>query len=63
MSPKVEAPWDCVKELSVPVYLHPRIPLPNQQRMYKGYEGLLGSLREPVRPEATRGSLKQPAAA
>jgi 2,3-dihydroxybenzoate decarboxylase len=35
--------WSKVSELNVPVYLHPRIPLPNQQRMYQGYEGLLGS--------------------
>ncbi|MGF6884804.1 putative TIM-barrel fold metal-dependent hydrolase [Nocardia sp. GAS34] len=35
--------WAKVSELDVPVYLHPRIPLPNQQRIYQGYEGLLGS--------------------
>jgi gamma-resorcylate decarboxylase len=35
--------WEKVAELDVPVYLHPRIPLPNQQRIYKGYDGLLGS--------------------
>jgi gamma-resorcylate decarboxylase len=27
----------------VPVYLHPRIPLPNQRRIYQGYDGILGS--------------------
>jgi 2,3-dihydroxybenzoate decarboxylase len=35
--------WSHVEALNVPVYLHPRIPLPNQQRIYEGYEGLLGS--------------------
>jgi gamma-resorcylate decarboxylase len=35
--------WARVNELDVPVYLHPRVPPPNQQRMYQGYEGLLGS--------------------
>ncbi|APR79341.1 2-amino-3-carboxymuconate-6-semialdehyde decarboxylase [Minicystis rosea] len=41
--PEVEPFWQRVEALGVPVYLHPRIPLPNQQRMYRGYEGLLGS--------------------
>ncbi len=41
--PEVEPFWERVEALSVPVYLHPRIPLPNQQRMYREYEGLLGS--------------------
>lgn len=41
--PQVEPFWSKVAELNVPVYLHPRIPMPSQQRMYKGYEGLLGS--------------------
>jgi gamma-resorcylate decarboxylase len=35
--------WNKVSELNVPVFLHPRIPLPNQQRIYQGYDGLLGS--------------------
>jgi gamma-resorcylate decarboxylase len=35
--------WERVEALDVPVYLHPRIPLRSQQRMYEGYEGLLGS--------------------
>jgi 2,3-dihydroxybenzoate decarboxylase len=39
----VDVFWNKVSELGVPVYLHPRIPLPNQQRIYQGYEGLLGS--------------------
>jgi 2,3-dihydroxybenzoate decarboxylase len=40
---EVESFWARVEALGVPVYLHPRIPLPNQQRIYRGYEGLLGS--------------------
>jgi gamma-resorcylate decarboxylase len=41
--PQVDVFWEKVEELDVPVYLHPRIPLPNQRRMYKDYDGLLGS--------------------
>lgn len=41
--PQVWPFWERVEKLGVPVYLHPRIPLPNQQRIYEGYEGLLGS--------------------
>ncbi|MCY8309871.1 amidohydrolase family protein [Bacillus vallismortis] len=41
--PQVRPFWEKAAQLKVPVYLHPRIPLPNQQRIYKGYEGLLGS--------------------
>jgi gamma-resorcylate decarboxylase len=41
--PQVEPFWARVEQLGVPVYLHPRIPLPSQQRIYAGYEGLLGS--------------------
>jgi 2,3-dihydroxybenzoate decarboxylase len=35
--------WERAEALNVPVYLHPRIPLPNQQRIYQGYDGLLGA--------------------
>ncbi|MDU7709005.1 MAG: amidohydrolase family protein [Clostridium sp.] len=35
--------WKKLVELDVPLYLHPRDPVPNQQRAYQGYEGLLGS--------------------
>jgi 2,3-dihydroxybenzoate decarboxylase len=41
--PKVLDFWERVAELDVPVYLHPRIPVPNQQRIYKGYDALLGA--------------------
>jgi len=35
--------WAAVDELGVPVYLHPREPLPAQQAIYAGYESLVGS--------------------
>ena len=35
--------WDRVARLNVPVYLHPREPLPNQRRIYEGYPALIGS--------------------
>jgi 2,3-dihydroxybenzoate decarboxylase len=35
--------WDRVAKLNVPVYLHPREPLPNQRRIYEGYPSLIGS--------------------
>jgi gamma-resorcylate decarboxylase len=35
--------WTMVEELDVPVYLHPREPLPVQQQLYAGFEALVGS--------------------
>jgi 2,3-dihydroxybenzoate decarboxylase len=35
--------WERVAELNVPVYLHPREPLPAQRRLYEGYPELIGS--------------------
>lgn len=35
--------WAKAEELGVPVYLHPREPLPSQQRIYDGYSSLVGS--------------------
>ena len=35
--------WSKVAELDVPVYLHPRDPLPNQQRIYEGRPELLSA--------------------
>jgi 2,3-dihydroxybenzoate decarboxylase len=35
--------WATVAELEVPVYLHPREPLPTQTRIYDGYSSLVGS--------------------
>jgi 2,3-dihydroxybenzoate decarboxylase len=34
--------WERVEALGVPFYLHPRNPLPNQQRIYEGRKELLG---------------------
>jgi gamma-resorcylate decarboxylase len=41
--PENEPFWSTVAELEVPVYLHPREPLPSQQRIYEGYSSLVGS--------------------
>jgi gamma-resorcylate decarboxylase len=35
--------WARVAELDVPIYLHPRDPLPSQRRIYDGYPVLIGS--------------------
>ena len=35
--------WDKVAQLNVPIYLHPREPLPSQRRIYQGYSSLIGS--------------------
>jgi gamma-resorcylate decarboxylase len=35
--------WARVAALDVPVYLHPRDPMPSQQRIYQGYPVLVGS--------------------
>jgi 2,3-dihydroxybenzoate decarboxylase len=35
--------WARVEALGVPVYLHPRSPLPNQRRVYEGYPVLVDS--------------------
>jgi gamma-resorcylate decarboxylase len=35
--------WATVEDLGVPVYLHPREPLPAQQGIYAGYKSLTGS--------------------
>ncbi|MCW2983777.1 MAG: O-pyrocatechuate decarboxylase [Conexibacter sp.] len=41
--PENEPLWRAVDELGVPVYLHPREPLPSQTRIYDGYSSLVGS--------------------
>ena len=35
--------WERLEQLEVPLYLHPRLPLPSQRRAYAGYEYLLAS--------------------
>jgi predicted TIM-barrel fold metal-dependent hydrolase len=35
--------WAKIAELEVPVYLHPREPLPQQATIYEGYSSLVGS--------------------
>jgi 2,3-dihydroxybenzoate decarboxylase len=35
--------WERVQDLGVPVYLHPRDPLPSQRAAYEGHPELLGS--------------------
>lgn len=35
--------WQCLEELGVPLYLHPRYPLPSQRGIYEGRSELLGS--------------------
>jgi predicted TIM-barrel fold metal-dependent hydrolase len=35
--------WECVTRLNVPIYLHPREPLPSQTRSIRGYPELGGS--------------------
>jgi gamma-resorcylate decarboxylase len=35
--------WECASKLNVPVYLHPREPLPSQTRAIRGYPELVGS--------------------
>jgi gamma-resorcylate decarboxylase len=35
--------WQRLEALDVPFYLHPRNPLPNQQRMYEGRRELIGA--------------------
>jgi predicted TIM-barrel fold metal-dependent hydrolase len=41
--PENEPFWVKVAELGVPVYLHPREPLPGQLPIYEGYSSLVGS--------------------
>ncbi len=40
--PKFIPFWERVAELDVPVYLHPRLPLPSQRIIYQGHDEMLG---------------------
>lgn len=40
--PVYDALWERMEALDVPLYLHPRDPLPDQRRIYQGREELLG---------------------
>jgi len=42
--PQAEPFWDRVERLGVPVYLHPRPPTPATKRIFRGYQGLNGSV-------------------
>lgn len=41
--PKFLPFWECLEELGVPLFLHPRYPLPSQRSIYAGRPELLGS--------------------
>lgn len=41
--PSNEPFWKMLDKLDVPLYIHPRMPPPNQQRVYEGYGFLAGS--------------------
>ena len=38
--------WSVCDELDVPFYLHPRNPLPQDSRIYKGHDWLMGPMQE-----------------
>lgn len=38
--PQCDPFWAMLSKLDVPLYLHPRLPPPSQQRLYKGYPNL-----------------------
>jgi gamma-resorcylate decarboxylase len=40
--PRYDSLWERFSSLGVPLYLHPRNPLPDQRRIYEGREQLLG---------------------
>lgn len=42
--PKFEVFWERAHALEVPIYLHPRAPLPSQRLIYAGHEELIGPM-------------------
>ncbi|MEP6883216.1 MAG: amidohydrolase family protein [Gammaproteobacteria bacterium] len=42
--PKFFPFWERVEDLGVPVYLHPRTPLPSQRLIYDGHEEMIGPM-------------------
>jgi predicted TIM-barrel fold metal-dependent hydrolase len=42
--PKFAPFWACVQDLGVPVYLHPRCPLPSQRLIYEGHDEMLAAM-------------------
>jgi gamma-resorcylate decarboxylase len=42
--PKFSPFWECVEALGVPVYLHPRTPLPSQRLIYQGHDEMMGPM-------------------
>jgi predicted TIM-barrel fold metal-dependent hydrolase len=42
--PKFSPFWERVESLGVPVYLHPRAPLPSQRVIYEGHDEMMGPM-------------------
>jgi 2,3-dihydroxybenzoate decarboxylase len=42
--PKFSPFWERVESLGVPVYLHPRAPLPTQRAIYEGHDEMMGPM-------------------
>jgi len=42
--PKFFPFWERVESLGVPVYLHPRAPLPSQRVIYEGHDEMMGPM-------------------
>jgi predicted TIM-barrel fold metal-dependent hydrolase len=42
--PKFAPFWECVQDLGVPVYLHPRCALPSQRLIYDGHDEMLAAM-------------------
>jgi 2,3-dihydroxybenzoate decarboxylase len=43
-SPKFEVFWERASALGVPIYLHPRTPLPSQRLIYRGHDEMMGPM-------------------